>query len=141
MRCVLDTNVLVSALLLPDSSPRQALNLTLQQGTILVSLEILAELYEVLSRKKFRRYTTEEDVRTFLAVITRTAEWVEVTEEISICRDPKDNKFLEIAVCGRATYLVTGDSDLVVLNPFRGIQIVAPNGFLEILTNSGPKNC
>jgi putative PIN family toxin of toxin-antitoxin system len=140
LRCVLDTNVLVSALLLPDSTPRQALDLTFQKGTILVSLEILVELYEVLSRKKFRRYTTEEDVRTFLAVITRTAEWIDVTEEINTCRDPKDNKFLEIAVCGRANYLISGDSDLLDLNPFRGVQIVAPHTFLESTPSPGAKN-
>jgi uncharacterized protein len=56
LRCVFDTNVLVSALLLPDSKPRHALELAVREGEILLSFVTLAELYEVLSRKKFRRY-------------------------------------------------------------------------------------
>jgi predicted nucleic acid-binding protein len=75
LRCVFDTNVLVSALLLPDSKPRHALELALQEGRILLSFAALAELYEVLSRKRFRRYVDEEDIRSFLAALTREAEW------------------------------------------------------------------
>ncbi|MBD2777542.1 putative toxin-antitoxin system toxin component, PIN family [Iningainema sp. BLCCT55] len=61
------------------------------------------------------------------------ANWVEVIEDISICRDPKDNKFLEVALGGSADYLVTGDNDLLVLSPFRGIPIITPVQFKEIL--------
>ena len=74
MRFVFDTNVLVSALLLPNSKPRQALDLALKQGKLLLSFTVLAELCEVLSRKRFRRYVDEEDIRTFVAVLTREAE-------------------------------------------------------------------
>jgi uncharacterized protein len=70
LRCVFDTNALVSALLLPDSKPRQALDLALREGKVLLSFAVLAELYEVLSRKKFRRYVDEEDIRTFVATLT-----------------------------------------------------------------------
>jgi len=132
LRCVLDTNVLVSALLLPDSKPRQALDLVLRKGKILLSFAALAELYEVLSRKQFRRYVDEEDIRNFLAALTREAQWVDVVVPITACRDPKDNKFLELAVSGHATHIVTGDSDLLALNPFRGIPILPPRSFLEL---------
>ena len=77
MRFVSDTNVLVSALLLPNSKPRQALELALQNGKVLLSFAVLAELHEVLSRKQFRRYFDEEDIRIFVAALTREAEWVE----------------------------------------------------------------
>jgi len=73
LRCVLDTNVLVSALLLPDSKPRHALDIAVREGKILLSFAVLAELYEVLSRKRFRRYVDEEDIRSFLAALTREA--------------------------------------------------------------------
>jgi uncharacterized protein len=63
--------------------------------------------------------------------LTREAEWVEVDMRITICRDPKDDKFLELAVSGRATCIVTGDSDLLALNPFRGIAITTPQAFLK----------
>jgi putative PIN family toxin of toxin-antitoxin system len=130
LRCVFDSNVLVSALLLPDSKPRRALELALQKGRVLLSFATLAELYEVLGRKKFLRYIDEEDIRNFLAALTREAEWVEVDVRIVACRDPKDDKFLELAVSGHATHIVTGDSDLLALNPFHGIEILPPHRFL-----------
>jgi putative PIN family toxin of toxin-antitoxin system len=129
----LDTNVLVSALLLPDSKPRKAFDLARNRGQVLLSHDLLLELFEVLNRKQFRRYVQEEDIRLFLAALTRETEWVDVQVRIAACRDPSDNKFLEVAVSGGATHIVTGDSDLLMLNPFRGIQIVAPHSFLGIV--------
>lgn len=131
MRLVFDTNVLVSTLLLPDSKPRKALERALQNGKVLLSYTVLAELYEVLSRKQFRRYIDEDDIRTFVAVLTREAEWVDVNVRITACRDSKDDKFLELGVSGQATHIVTGDSDLLVLDPFRGIRIVPPQELLK----------
>lgn len=130
MRFVFDTNVLVSALLLPNSKPRQALDLAVKQGKLLLPFTVLAELCEVLSRKQFRRYVDEEDIRTFVAVLTREAEWVDVDVRITACRDPKDDKFLELAVSGQATHVVSGDSDLLALNPFQGISIMTPQALL-----------
>ena len=131
MRFVFDTNVLVSASLLPNSKPRKALDLAFNQGKLLLSLAALAELCEVLSRKRFRRYISEEDIRIFIAVLTREAEWVDVDVRITACRDPKDDKFLELAVSGRATCIISGDSDLLVLSPFQEIPIVTPQAILE----------
>lgn len=136
MRFIFDTNVIVSALLLPESKPRQALDLALLHGKVLLSFTVLAELYDVLSRKHLHRYVDEEDIRSFLAALTREAQWVEVDVEIRACRDPKDDKFLELAMSGHATHIVTGDSDLLALNPFRSIQIIAPHLFLELLSSS-----
>jgi putative PIN family toxin of toxin-antitoxin system len=130
LRCVFDTNVLISALLLPGSKPRRALDLALHQGELLLSLDLLAELGAVLGRKRFRRYITEEEVRTFVAALTRQAKLVDVTVQIAECRDPKDDKLLELAVSGSATHIVTGDSDLLSLHPFQDIQIVTPQAFL-----------
>ena len=59
-----------------------------------------------------------------------SAELVAIKESIDICRDPKDNKFLELAVSGEADFIVSGDQDLLVLNPFRNIEIVTANDFL-----------
>jgi putative PIN family toxin of toxin-antitoxin system len=131
LRCVLDTNVLISALLLPDSKPRRALDLVLRSGALLVSLPLLSELHQVLSRSRFHRYVDEEDAHDFVAALAREAEWVEIAVEIDACRDAKDNKILELAASGSATHIVTGDSDLLALNPFRGISIVPPQMFLQ----------
>jgi putative PIN family toxin of toxin-antitoxin system len=131
LRCVFDTNVFISALLSPESKPRLALDLASQRGKILLSFAVLAELNEVLSRKQFRPYVDEEDARRFLAVLTRESQWIDIDVEIAACRDPKDDKFLSLAVSGHATHLVTGDSDLLSLHPFRGVQILQPGAFLE----------
>ena len=82
MRCVFDTNVLVSALLLPNSKPRQSLDLALKKGKVLAGFAVLAEIYEVLNRKQFRRYVDEEDIRSFLAALTRETEYVDVDQSI-----------------------------------------------------------
>jgi putative PIN family toxin of toxin-antitoxin system len=103
---------------------------------VLLSFATLAELYEVLTRKRFREYVDEEDVRRFLAALTRETQWVDVEGQITACRDPRDDKFLELAVSGRTSHIVSGDLDLVALNPFQGIQIVTPHVFLESLSSS-----
>jgi putative PIN family toxin of toxin-antitoxin system len=120
LRCVLDTNVFVSALLSPGSKTRMVVDLVRRRGTILLSFATLAELFEVLSRKQFRSYIDEGDVRRFLAALTREAQWIDVPVEITACRDPKDDKFLSLAVSGRATHIVTGDADLLALHPCSG---------------------
>jgi putative PIN family toxin of toxin-antitoxin system len=91
----------------------------------------MAELQQVLGRARFDKYMTEDDRLLFLEVLTRDVLPVEIIEAVVDCRDPKDNKFLEVAVNGHADCIVSGDGDLLVLNPFRGIVIVMPNDFLS----------
>jgi len=137
LRVVFDTNTLISAFLLPRSIPRKALDTTTATGRLLLSIATATELTEVLHHSKFDRYLTEHRRLTLLAVIIRTADLVEVDATITDCRDPKDNKFLELAVSGRATHLVTGDQDLLMLHPYRGITILTPRQFLtEVATPS-----
>ncbi len=66
----------------------------------------------------------------FLVALLREAELVEITETVTDCRDAKDNKFLELALSGEADYIVSGDEDLLILSPFRGISILTPREFL-----------
>lgn len=130
VRGVLDTNVLVSAALL-SGPPRNAFDTLLDNGTILVSEPVILELAEVLNRERFDRYVTYEDRMKFLVGVLKVAELVEISDSIEACRDPKDDKLLELAVSGFADVLVTGDKDLLVLNPFRGIEILTPSEFLR----------
>ena len=130
-RFVFDTNYIVSALLLKRSISRQAFDYARGQGTLLVSLDTLAELSDVLRRPRFAKYVTEQEREQFLAAYVYEATLIEVKEVIQACRDPKDDKFLELAVSGHADTLVTGDQDLLVLHPFRGITIVTARGLLE----------
>ena len=130
-RFVFDTNVIVSAALLAESVPRQAFDMALGEGTILISVPTLLELAEVLGRERLNKYLPERERMRFLVALLKEAELVEVTETITDCRDARDNKFLELAVGGNADCIVSGDSDLLVLNPFRGIPILTPREFLS----------
>ena len=84
-----------------------------------------------MGRADFAKYVTEDERMEFLAVLLREARLVEVAVHVGECRDPRDNKFLELAVSGKAVCIVSGDKDLLVLHPFRGIAIVTPRDFLD----------
>ena len=136
VRAVLGTNVAVSAALLLQSTPRRAFDYVLEHGTLLISIETMSGLNNVLRRPQFGRYLTEEERQEFLAAVVRESELVEVTVEVAVCRDPTDDKFLEVAVSGGATHIISGDDDLLALNPFRGVEILTPLNFLTQQTNA-----
>jgi uncharacterized protein len=131
MRIVVDTTVVVSAVLLPASVPRRAFDAAVSRGKLLISKSTTAELGNVLRRPKFNRYLSEEKRFEFFAALMRAAEEVEVNEIITEYRDPKDDKFLELAASGNASHIISGDADLLVLHPFRGIAILTPQAFLS----------
>lgn len=133
MRGVIDNSVLVSAAIV-GGIPRRALDLLFERGTILVSVDVLEELDDTLDRTKFDRYTPQTQRHNFIRELIEVAELVRISEPIRACRDPNDDKFLELAVSGDADYLITGDSDLLVLNPFRGVEIVTPRDFVQRVT-------
>lgn len=128
---VFDTNAVVSALLLKKSVARQAFDRAQSEGKLLVSTAIVTELNDVLKREKFNKYIKEEERFLFLTALIRAAILVEITVTINDCRDPKDNKFLELAISGNADCIVSGDDDLTSLHPFRGIPILTPRAYLE----------
>ena len=130
LRGVFDSNVLVSAALL-GGVPRKAFDKLLDSGVVLISIPVLLELADVLNRPKFDKYVTHDQRMRFLVSFLKAAEMIEISESIAICRDPKDDKLLELAVSGTADFLVTGDKDLLVLNPFRGVEILTPREFLD----------
>lgn len=133
-RCVFDTNVLVSALLFDASKPAQAFFAALRYGEVLLSADVISEVSEVLGREKFRRYVTEEERERFLRNLLQEAKLIEIEETIQACRDPKDDKFLELAVNGNADCIVSGDDDLLTLGPFKSVAILTPNDFLDALS-------
>lgn len=133
-RFVFDTNVLLSSLHFAESKPARAFFLALRTGMLLTALAALHELSTVLHRKKFDKYLTSDERDQFLDRYTRSTITIDIIETIRLCRDPKDDKFLEIATNGAATYLITGDPDLLVLHPFRGIPIISPDIFLRTLS-------
>ncbi len=125
-RIVLDTNALVSRLLIPISIPGQAVRKAVEEGDILMS-----ELADVLGREKFNAYVSIQDREDFLRMLGRIVEMVTILHAIHDCRDLKDNQILEVAVNGQAQMIVTGDKDLLGLNPFRGLSILSPADYLQ----------
>ena len=131
LRVAFDTNVVVNATMFPRSIPNRAMRTGAALGCVLASEETVEEMRTVLIRRKFDRYLSPADRTRVLDEFLATVEMVAVDVSIHDCRDPKDNKFLELAVSGGATHLVTGDDDLLVLNPFRGVSILTPQAFLD----------
>ena len=130
-RIVVDTNVFVSAILLPLSVPREAIDQALEQGVLLFSDATFGELAEVLARKKLDRYVSRKERGNFLRQLSTVAEFVPIVQIVRECRDPKDDKFLEVALNGRADLILTGDADLLRLHPWRGVGIVSPKEYLK----------
>lgn len=130
-RLVIDTNVLVSAAILPLSVPRQAVDRAVDHGVLLFSESTMNELKGVLLRPKFDRYVRRESRAIFLTQLESVAEMVPTVQIVRECRDPKDDKFLEAALNGRADVIVTGDADLLVMNPWRETQILTPTDYVK----------
>ena len=97
-----------------------------------MSMALSEELADVLGRPRFYSCISHQERKDFLMVLLNASELVEVVDRIQACRDPKDDKILELAVSGKADYIITRDDDLLVLNPFQGISITTPTDFLQV---------
>jgi len=129
---VFDTNALISAFLLSRSVSRIALNRAITLGSLALSDAVFQEFIDVLFRKKFDRYFFDEEER--LRILDKTesnAVFFSPTEIINICRDPKDNMFLELAIAADASCIISGDNHLLELHPFRDIPILTAAEFIE----------
>lgn len=129
-RWVIDTNVLVSAIILPRSTAAKAV-LKAQSGLILASEVTRLELFQVIGRERFDRYVTREVRRQLAAEFDRACRIISIPFPIRVCRDARDDKFIELAVHGQADAIITGDDDLLSLGRFREIEILTPAAYLE----------
>jgi uncharacterized protein len=130
MRLVVDTNVFVSAALKENSLPFLVVRWIEQYDGLLKSVATEQQLLEVLRRPHIVAATIPT-LREGVARMLTAAELVPINERIATCRDPTDDKFLELAVNGHADLIVSGDGDLLALNPFRDIPIVTPAMFVQ----------
>ena len=135
----MDTNSLISASPIEGATTAKELDKAISTGTLIFSHTTMDEFTEVLFRKKFDRYflDNEENWNT-IQRISLNARFFLPTETITACRDPKDNKFLELAVAANASCIITGDDDLLALHPclpdrqaFRNIPILSPADFIK----------
>ncbi|QMT31385.1 putative toxin-antitoxin system toxin component, PIN family [Alysiella filiformis] len=130
---VIDTNILISAVILPHSILRQVIEKAKDEYILCASHETMNEFVEVINRPKFLKYFANPDDRQqFITLVERASQIIEVIHEVTDCTDPKDNKFLSLALSANAIYLVTGDKkDLLAMNPYHGVEIITARAFLD----------
>jgi uncharacterized protein len=128
---VIDANTVISAFVFKLSKPREALERAIKTGEVATSLETFEEFSEVLLRPKFDKYISFEEKLLALKQFKELAVFRKITETIRECRDPKDDKYLELAVSVNASCIITGDKDLLILHPFRGIPVLRARDFLN----------
>ncbi len=130
-RVVVDTNVLVSALI-KKGKPLELVQRLLDKHTVILSSQMLAELADVLSRDKFS--ITNAQIDLFISLLLRKSTATSISGNLKvILKDPDDNIVLLTAVNGKADYIVSGDKHLLTLRKFEGIEIVTISQLLEIL--------
>jgi putative PIN family toxin of toxin-antitoxin system len=128
MKVVIDTNIWISYLLgsLLQGMDEKILS---KEIKVVVSEEMLKEISEVSSRPKFKNIFTAKRIKELFSLLDSYAIVVSPSQKVNVCRDGKDNFLLEVALEGEADYLVTGDEDLLVLDPFHNTKIVKPKDF------------
>jgi putative PIN family toxin of toxin-antitoxin system len=128
-KVILDTNILISFLLSKQDSKFDKI-LEKNKITLVFSKELLEEFIEVTSRPKFKKYFTKSDIKSFLLKLKSRTVFVKVSSKVNVCRDSKDNFLLALAKDSKATHLISGDSDLLVLNKFKKTQIITLSDYL-----------
>ncbi|MBV9587892.1 MAG: putative toxin-antitoxin system toxin component, PIN family [Alphaproteobacteria bacterium] len=129
---VVDASVVASAALKRQSTPERALIFALVYDALYLSEPVIAEI----RRPKFRKYVGEERLADILALILADAHFISPTERVVACRDPADDKYLELAVAAEAALIISGDRDLLSLSPWRGIRIVSPAEYVRLINAS-----
>jgi putative PIN family toxin of toxin-antitoxin system len=128
-RIIIDTNLWVSFLLTNDFSKLDKIFAN-KHVTLLFSQVLLDEFIEVAQRPKFKKYFSLTDLENLLLQIKNEAEFIEVTSDIKLCRDPKDDFLLSLANDGKATHLITGDKDLLDIKNFGKTKITTTANYL-----------
>ncbi len=129
---VFDTNALISATLIKSSTNALAISHAIRIGRIALSPQTMDEFTSVIFRKKFDRYFIDDSERfELIETIGNQILFITPTETVQACRDPKDDKFLELAIAADASAIITGDQDLLILHPFAAIPILSATDFLS----------
>ena len=127
---VFDASTVVSAALKADSVPERALLRAEELDVLALSTAVDTEIAEVLSRPKFARILSRERREEILRNLRGAAVWFDPSIRITECRDPKDDKYLELALAAGVEIIVSSDDDLLVLHPWRGVRILRPANYL-----------
>jgi len=128
---VFDANTVISAALSPNGTCRRALSVARARGSLALSDAVFGEIAQVLSRPSFASILTDNRREEILHLLEAAALWIEPKEIVADCRDAKDNCYLELALAARADIIISGDDDLLVLDPWRGIKVLRAARFLQ----------
>ena len=128
---VIDTNVLISAGLLPQSKTAQVLALAVEHFVIAQNKDTWHELETRIARPKFDRYFGDSGRLRHLAKIAQSIQRFEVSAAVSVSRDKTDDKLIELAIDSGASLIISGDPDLRVVKTFKGVEILSPAQFFE----------
>jgi uncharacterized protein len=129
---VFDTNALISAFLVKNSTSDRAFRKAVARGTLAISEAAMTEFLEVLWRPKFDKYFTPEERIEIIKEVEKYAVLFSASEQINVSTDPDDNLFLELAVAANADCIISGDPHLLTLHPFRGTAIYSASDFLRL---------
>ena len=132
-RIIIDTNILISAAFGPKSQPAQALEYARLHEQLIISPALFDEYKKLLS-PKFDAVLPRLSRMRIIECMRYDAEWVDHNLELAECRDPKDDMVLSLAVAGEVDFVLTGDKDLLIMNPFEGVEILTARTFLERLS-------
>lgn len=135
-RVIFDTSALIAACLHPDREPAKIFSRTLLEHDVFASSETFNELASVLARDKFNAWKPLEHRLMWVRIFREAVILIEATTKIAECRDPKDNKFLELGVSANADFIVSSDVHLLEMHPFRGIQILQLSDFKQVIFSS-----
>lgn len=130
---VFDASTIVSAALKTDSIPERALRRAQEVDVLALSAAVEAEIAEVLARPKFATAIPAPRRETLLRTLREAAIWFDPVARVADCRDPKDDKYLELALASGSETIVSSDDDLLVLHPWRGIRILRPADYLRLV--------
>jgi uncharacterized protein len=129
---IFDASALVSAALKVDSVPERALLRAEEVDVFALSPAVEKEIVEVFNRPRFVQAIRQERREYVLGILRDEAVWFEPAVRVADCRDEKDNKYLELALAAGAETIVSGDDDLLVLQPWRGVRILRPAEYLAL---------
>jgi uncharacterized protein len=122
----------VSAALKAEGIPARALLRAEEFDVFALSTAVDAEISAVFARPRFSDPVVQERCARVLTIMRSKAVWFDPTVRVNDCRDPKDDKYLELALAAGAEIIVSSDDDILVLNPWRGVQIVRPAAYLAL---------
>ncbi|MDQ1266364.1 MAG: uncharacterized protein QG635_1516 [Bacteroidota bacterium] len=133
MVIIIDTNIAISALLSPLSIPGIAFKNAMELHKVISSEATMNELIRKIPNSKFDKYLDLNTRFEFLDVLIEDSELISISTHFTLCRDSKDNIFLDLAYSGKADFIITGDKDLLSLDPFYETRIVTPTDFLKLI--------